>query len=177
MPTADEIRRERDALRKTLDAVARKEAAARAVLARGLPAILVDGLAERLIAKIDGGTVQVFGKSSSGVADIAIHNGRVGDATAADALNEFLKDPEIAAFAERSGTAPTSKASEHRPENLTQQLMEAAQHRRAEQAQRLAAPPVANPFAKPTWNLTEQGRLFRFNRQLYDELKAGADHG
>jgi len=31
-----------------------------------------------------------------------------------------------------------------------------------------------NPFDKETFSLTEQGRLFRTNRALYDQLKSAA---
>jgi hypothetical protein len=35
-------------------------------------------------------------------------------------------------------------------------------------------PGIKNPFAKETFNLTEQSRLFRTDRDLYDRLKAAA---
>lgn len=33
-----------------------------------------------------------------------------------------------------------------------------------------------NPFSKEHWNLTEQGRLYRENRQLYEQLKKQASY-
>ena len=35
-------------------------------------------------------------------------------------------------------------------------------------------PGIKNPFAKETFNLTEQSRLYRTDRDLYDRLKAAA---
>ena len=35
-------------------------------------------------------------------------------------------------------------------------------------------PGIKNPFAEGSYNLTEQGRLYRTNRELYDRLKAAA---
>tara|TARA_Y100000004_G_scaffold168231_1_gene201447 strand:- start:1338 stop:2021 length:684 start_codon:yes stop_codon:yes gene_type:complete len=37
------------------------------------------------------------------------------------------------------------------------------------------APGTKNPFAKDTFNLTEQSRLFRTDRDMYDRLKAAAN--
>lgn len=90
--------------------------------------------------------------SKTGVPDIVIRNGKPEPMTIDDLVVAMKADPEFGVAFSASGAS----GSGAKPSNPG------------------AGGTLKNPFAKETWNLTEQSKLFKQDPALYEALKAQA---